>query len=291
MRLPPPSMRCSSSPMRTDPGRAAELLEAPRVAHEVALLLVSRIRLASGRRAPFIHGGARRVEVDLGRGSAPARPGRGTGRRSAPRRELAATVPSIRIRQWTNGSTSSKDSEPAPRIRVCPSAPRGVVDRPGSTALNTRPSAQATLIWMSWVSHWSATASTPHAGKADGQLVVPDPRVHRLALLGVRRAGSPRRARTTRRSHRSGRCSSLPLRPLSWHARRVVGEPGADLVEVEPELGRRPGGRSRRGRRCCRATTAPCRPRTRRSPARRARRRAARTSPTGSRCMARKSMS
>jgi hypothetical protein len=77
----------------------------------------------------------------------------------------AATVPSIRIRQCVKGSTSSNDSEPAPSVRTCPSGPSGSWTGPGSTALKTRPSAQATLIWMSWVSHWSATASTPQRGR------------------------------------------------------------------------------------------------------------------------------
>ena len=44
--------------------------------------------------------------------------------------------------------------------------------------------------WMSCVSHWSATASTPMRGKPNVGAVVPDPHVHRLAhlrIVGLRR--------------------------------------------------------------------------------------------------------
>ena len=125
---------------------------------------VSRIHLASGSRAPFIHGGAaawRSISAWIGHQFALAGE---RHRRSARRRDVVCAWPSTRIRQWPNGSTISKDSGPAPRRRGWPSAPVGSCTAPGPTALNTRPSANATLIWMSWVSHWSATASTPTAG-------------------------------------------------------------------------------------------------------------------------------
>ena len=167
-------------------------------------------------------------------GSARGRPGRGTGRRSARRRRSCAPAPSMRIVQRPKGSTISNESGPAPRIRGRPSAPAGSCTAPGPSMLNTRPSANATLIWMSWVSHWSATASTPMRGMASSS---PSFQIH--AFTDSRISGLSGFV-----AHTSPSASSKPplrsiatsyLRIQSLHARRVVGEAGAHLVEVEPE--------------------------------------------------------
>jgi hypothetical protein len=84
-------------------------------------------------------------------------------------------MPSTRSRQCTNGSSSSNDIGPAPRMRGLPSAPIGSCTAPEPNMLSTRPLANARFIWMSWVSHWSATASTPIRGMPKS---VPSSQIH-----------------------------------------------------------------------------------------------------------------
>jgi hypothetical protein len=84
--------------------------------------------------------------------------------------DVSTAMPSSRARQCVNGSTNSNDSGPAPRTRGRPSAPSGSCTAPGAKMFNTRPLAKAMFTWTSWVSHWSATASTPMRGSPNSVL-------------------------------------------------------------------------------------------------------------------------
>ena len=180
--------RCSSrssSPTRNRAGRAGTAARSGARPSGRPLPAPRSTRAASASSAPFSHGGA--AERMSSSSST------GTGRRHRPARARHLRLDRVLDREpgepqlpVPNGSTSSnaiaagaEHARPGRRRRA------GRAPCPVSKMLSTRPSANARLTWMSWVSHWSATRLDADAGQAERRALVPDPHVHRLAHLGV----------------------------------------------------------------------------------------------------------
>src|SRR6516162_384496 len=66
--------------------------------------------------------------------------------------------------QVSNGRTQRNANPPAPSTVGMPSGPSGGRDGPAPRSRYTRPSGKATLICVSWLSQFAATASTPIRG-------------------------------------------------------------------------------------------------------------------------------
>ncbi len=209
----------------------------------------SRIHLASGRRAPFIHGGtAPRSSISAVIGTRSPSPGNWPPI-WAPT-SVVWTWPSIRIRHSPNGSTISNDSGPAPRRRGSAVGAARVVDGARPDQVEHAPVGEGDVDLDVVGVPLVGDRLDPDAGEPDAEVVGPDPRVDRLAHLGVVGLRRPHQSEVVLEASGQVDRHLLPPGPVV-HPRRVGGEAGAHLVQVEPERRRDRGGRSRRGPRRC----------------------------------------
>ena len=184
-RSAPPSMAYSRSPIADRARRPRQLLE-PGAAHQRALVLLVEHPLGLGQQRAVLPRRHCRDDVDLDLHGHARCLGRRIARHLIARPCARPASPSKRIFQCSEGfdqlegkRAGAEDPRPAVGAR------RGRGPCPGRSTLKTRPSAMAMLTWTSWVSHWSATASTPIRGRPTSVAAVPDPGVHRLPHLGV----------------------------------------------------------------------------------------------------------